>query len=176
MHELAHVRVGSSRISSGSPSNARREEVPCNAVAGEFLAPQEVFTALWATSTTSLIEHVAELAQHFFHVSGLVIMRRALDFGLVEHATYWQPYQAELAAFRDKPGGGGSFYRNASVKNSKGFARAVLAEALSGRLLLRNAGRLLGVQPGKLRLLAGEMEQWGRCEFAPPCHACAWRA
>lgn len=66
---------------------------------------------------------------------------------------------AELAAFRDKTGGGGSFYRNASVKNSKRFAHAVLAEALSGRLLLRDAGRLLGVQPGKLRLLAGELEQ-----------------
>ena len=158
MHELAHVWVGSSGISSASPGNARREEVFCNAVAGEFLAPQEVFTALWATSTTSLIERVAELAQHF-HVSRLVIMRRALDLGLVDHATYWQHYQAELAAFRDKPGGGGSFYRNASVKNSKRFAHAVLAEALSGRLLLRDAGRLLGVQPGKLRLLAGELEQ-----------------
>jgi Zn-dependent peptidase ImmA (M78 family) len=104
-------------------------------------------------------ERLAELAQRF-HVSRLVIMRRALDLGLVDHATYLQHYQAELAAFRNKPGGGGgNFYRNASVKNSKRFARAVLAEALSGRLLLRDAGRLLGVQPGKLRRLAGELEQ-----------------
>lgn len=66
---------------------------------------------------------------------------------------------AELAAFRNKPGDGGNFYRNASVKNSKRFARAVLAEALSGCLLLRDAGRLLGVQPGKLRLLARELKQ-----------------
>lgn len=158
IHELAHVWVGSSGISSASPGNARPEEMFCNAVAGEFLAPQDVFTTLWTASTNNLIERVAELAQHF-HVSRLVIMRRALDLGLVDYATYWQHYQAELAAFRDKPGGGGSFYRNASVKNSKRFARAVLAEALSGRLLLRDAGRLLGVQPGKLRLLAGELEQ-----------------
>lgn len=157
IHELAHIWVGSSGISNGSPGNARREEVFCNAVAGEFLAPHDVFTALWANSTTSLPERVAELALRF-HVSRLVIMRRALDLGLVDHAAYWQHYQAELAAFRDKPGGGGNFYRNASVKNSKRFARAVLAEALSGRLLLRDAGHLLGVQPGKLRLLAGELE------------------
>ena len=149
MHELAHVWVGSSGISSASPGNARLEEVFCNAVAGEFLAPHDVFTDLWDASTASLPERVAELALRF-HVSRLVIMRRALDLGLVDHATYQQHYQAELAAFRDKPGGGGSFYRNASVKNSKRFARAVLAEALSGRLLLRDAGRLLGVQPGKL--------------------------
>ena len=157
MHELAHIWVGSSGISNASPGNVRREEVFCNAVAGEFLAPHDVFIPLWTASTASLAERLAELAQRF-HVSRLVIMRRALDLGLVDHATYLQHYQAELAAFRDKPGGGGSFYRNASVKNSKRFARAVLAEALSGRLLLRDAGRLLGVQPGKLRLLAGELE------------------
>ena len=154
MHELAHIWVGSSGISNASPGYARHEEVFCNAVAGEFLAPQEVFIPLWSSSATGLPERVAELAQRF-HVSRLVIMRRAFDLGLVDHATYLQHYQAELAAFRDKPGSGGSFYRNASAKNSKRFARAVLAEALSGRLLLRDAGRLLGVQPGKLRLLAG---------------------
>lgn len=158
MHELAHIWVGSSGISSASPGNGRREEVFCNAVAGEFLAPHDVFTPLWNASIADLPERVAELAQRF-HVSRLVIMRRALDLGLVDHATYLQHYQAELAAFRGKPGGRGNFYRNASVKNSKRFARAVLAEALSGRLLLRDAGRLLGVQPGKLRLLAGELEQ-----------------
>lgn len=158
LHELAHVWLGSSGISNASPGNARREEVFCNAVAGEFLAPRDAFMALWNASTAELPVRVAELAQRF-HVSSLVIMRRALDLGLVNHATYWQHYQAELAAFRNKPGGGGSFYRNASSKNSKRFARAVLAEALSGRLLLRDAGRLLGVQPGKLRLLAGELEQ-----------------
>jgi Zn-dependent peptidase ImmA (M78 family) len=158
MHELAHLWVGSSGISNASPGNTRREEVFCNAVASEFLVPQNVFIPLWTASTASLPERLAELALRF-HVSRLVIMRRALDLGLVDHATYLQHYQAELAAFRDKPGSGGNFYRNASVKNSKRFAHAVLAEALSGRLLLRDAGRLLGVQPGKLRLLAGELEQ-----------------
>ncbi len=158
LHELAHVWLGSSGISSASPGDTRREEAFCNAVAGEFLAPREVFMAGWRASTAELSVRVAELSQRF-HVSSLVIMRRALDLGLVNHATYWQHYQAELAAFRNKPGSGGSFYRNASSKNSKRFARAVLAEALSGRLLLRDAGRLLGVQPGKLRLLAGAFEQ-----------------
>ncbi|MFZ2124615.1 MAG: XRE family transcriptional regulator [Rhodoferax sp.] len=158
IHELAHIWVGSSGISNASPGNTRREEIFCNAVAGEFLAPHDVFTPLWSASTAGLPERVAELAQRF-HVSRLVIMRRAFDLDLVDHATYLQHYQAELAAFRNKPGGGGNFYRNANAKNSKRFARAVLAEALSGRLLLRDAGRLLGVQPGKLKVLAGELEQ-----------------
>jgi len=89
-----------------------------------------------------------------------VYFRQLVDAAEAAGSTASLPERVvELAAFRNKPGGGGNFYRNASVKNSERFARAVLAEALSGRLLLRDAGRLLGVQPGKLQLLAGEREQ-----------------
>jgi hypothetical protein len=37
------------------------------------------------------------------------------------------------------------------------FAKAVIAEAFSGRLLLRDAGKLLGVQPAKLHVLSGPL-------------------
>ncbi len=39
-------------------------------------------------------------------------------------------------------------------KNSTRLSKAVLTETLSGRMLLREAGNLLGVQPAKLRTLA----------------------
>jgi len=42
-------------------------------------------------------------------------------------------------------------------KNSERFAKAVTAEALSGRLLLRDAGKLLGVQPAKIRQFAEQL-------------------
>lgn len=84
-------------------------------------------------------------------------MRRALDLGLVDHATYTEHYLSELAAFRMLEGGGGNFYRNAGAKNSLRFAQAVVTEALSGRLLLREAGRLLGVQPSKIREFAEQV-------------------
>lgn len=154
LHELAHLWVGSSGVSNAKPGNTRREEVFCNAVAGEFLVPQEAFISLWQNHVDPLPLRVAELA-HRFHVSTLVVMRRALDLGFVDQGTYWQHYQAEVAAFKNKDSGQGNFYRNASAKNSKRFASAVLTEALSGRLLLRDAGHLLGVQPNKLKTLAG---------------------
>lgn len=156
LHELAHIWLGSSGISNAAPGNTRREEVVCNGVAGEFLAPSVVFGALWAASTQDLTARVANLAQRF-HVSRLVIIRRALDMGLVDQATYSSFYRAELDAFRAMGGGGGSFYRNAATKNSARFAKAVIAEALSGRLLLRDAGKLLGVQPSKIRDFAGKL-------------------
>lgn len=156
LHELAHLWIGSSGISSVVPGNTRREETTCNAIAGEFLAPTSLFTRLWTTSTQDMAERVAELA-HRFHVSRFVIIRRALDMGLVDQATYSAFYRAELDNFRSAEGGGSSFYRNAGAKNSARFARAVIAEAFSGRLLLREAGRLLGVQPSKIRSFAGQL-------------------
>lgn len=84
-------------------------------------------------------------------------MRRALDLNLVDQATYSDYYLAMLAAFRNQEGGGGNFYRTAGAKNSLRFSQAVVTEALSGRLLLREAGRLLGVQPSKIREFAGQL-------------------
>ncbi len=92
-----------------------------------------------------------------FHVSRVVVWRRALDLGLIERATYNEQYIAELTAFRLREGGAGNFYRNAGAKNSKRFARAVVAEAFSGRLLMREAGKLLGVQPAKIKTFAEQL-------------------
>ena len=156
LHELAHIWLGSSGISNAVPGNTRREEVVCNGVAGEFLAPSVIFGELWAAAAQDLAVRVAQLAQRF-HVSRFVVIRRALDMGLVDHATYLTFYHEELDAFRNAESGGGSFYRNAGAKNSARFARAVIAEAFSGRLLLRDAGKLLGVQPSRIRDFAGQL-------------------
>ncbi|WP_263596289.1 XRE family transcriptional regulator [Pandoraea terrae] len=48
-HELAHIWIGSSGISDVSTDNRRSEEVFCNAVAGEFLAPEMEFRNAWRT-------------------------------------------------------------------------------------------------------------------------------
>jgi Zn-dependent peptidase ImmA (M78 family)/DNA-binding XRE family transcriptional regulator len=154
LHELAHIWIGSSGISNISPSSHRREEVVCNAIAGEFLAPAELFLRKWQESSENLKVKVLVIARQF-HVSSLVIIRRALDMGLIDRTTYNEFYLSELAAFRSMEGGGGNYYRNAGAKNSPRFSKAVIAEAFSGRLLLRDAGRLLGVQPSKIRDYAG---------------------
>jgi len=156
IHELAHIWVGVSGISNVAPGNSRREEIFCNAVAGEFLVPREVFLQRWNENTEEVGIRVLELARQF-HVSGIVIMRRALDLNLIDQRTYTDYYLAKLAAFRNQEGGGGNFYRTAGAKNSLRFSQAVVTEALSGRLLLREAGRLLGVQPSKIREFAGQL-------------------
>ena len=157
-HELAHIWIGSTGVSNVALGNNRREEVACNAIAAEFLVPGNLFLPLWDASDLNIDERVAVLAKHF-HVSQLVIMRRALESGLVGRQDYLAHYRAQLQKFREIEGGGGSFYRNAGAKNSVRFARAVIAEAKSGRLLMRDAGRLLGVQPAKIDVFAEQLEK-----------------
>lgn len=157
LHELAHIWIGSSGISDAAPASHRQEEAFCNAVAGEFLVPEAKFKALWreADDWRSLLPELVAA----FHVSRLVIARRACDFGFISREEYGQFYVAELNAYQAQKSSGGSFYRTTDSKNSKRFSRAVLSEALSGRLLLREAGKLLGIQPAKVRTYAEKTDE-----------------
>ncbi|HJH21673.1 XRE family transcriptional regulator [Pseudomonas sp. FP215] len=149
MHELAHIWIGSTGVSDGSSQGARQEEAFCNAVAGEFLAPEDDFRAHW-NSALHWEENLAPLAGRF-RVSTLVIARRARDLGHISSEQYGAYYRRVLQEYRDKGGSGGDYYRVAAIRNSTRLSKAVLAEAQSGRILLRDAGKLLGVQPAKLK-------------------------
>lgn len=155
IHEIAHLWLGQSGISSAKPNERRREEQFCNAVAGEFLAPAQEMRALWRNEA-ELEDNVTSLARNF-HVSKYVIIRRALDLGLVSYETYQEYYGALLRSFNESDGAGGNFYAIAQNKNSAKFSKALLGETLTGRVLLRDASRLLGVSPAKLKTYAMEI-------------------
>lgn len=157
MHELAHIWIGSSGISDGNTTGGRKEEIFCNAVAGEFLVPEDSFRADW-NDEIPWEDNLAPLASRY-HVSTLVIGRRARDLGYISSEQYGAYYRRELKAFQDKEGGSGDYYRTATAKNSTRLSNAVLAEARSGRLLLRDAGKLLGMQPAKLRTYASKLTE-----------------
>ncbi|TWD45703.1 ImmA/IrrE family metallo-endopeptidase [Pseudomonas sp. SJZ131] len=157
LHELAHIWIGSSGVSDGNSANGRDEERFCNAVAGEFLAPEVQFRALW-NAEIDWEENLAPLATRF-HISKLAIGRRACDLGYISQAQYSAYYRMVLKAFQNEKGGAGDYYRNATAKNSPRLSKAVLTEAMSGRMLLREAGNLLGVQPAKLRTLANKISE-----------------
>ena len=157
LHELAHIWIGSSGVSDGNSENGREEEHFCNAVAGEFLAPEVQFRALW-NADVDWQDNLAPIATRF-HISKLAIGRRALDLGYISQAQYSAYYRMILKAFQDEKGGAGDYYRNATANNSSRLSKAVLTEAMSGRMLLREAGHLLGVQPAKLRTLVSKITE-----------------
>ena len=144
-HELAHLWIGSSGISNLSDAASRREERFCNAVAGEFLAPEAEFRKAWDAGV-DWIENINRLVA-IFHVSTLVTARRARDLGLIDTKTYHDYYLSELESFRRRKKSKGGGFATFTARNGSRLAQAVIREALSGRMLMRDAGRLLGVQP-----------------------------
>lgn len=148
-HELAHVWIGCSGVSDGEPANHRDEEVLCNAVAAELLAPEREFLSFW-DEEASWQENIAPLTS-LFHVSGWVIARRALTFSLISASEYGAFIAEKTAEHRARSKLGTPPYnRLQTARVSKTFAAAVASEALSGRMLLRDAARLIGVKPHKL--------------------------
>jgi Zn-dependent peptidase ImmA (M78 family) len=153
-HELAHLWIGSSGISSLPDSASRREERFCNAVAGEFLAPEDEFRKAW-DGRADWRENIGRLVS-IFHVSNLVIARRARDLGFIDEQTHNEYYRSELESFRRtrKLEGGG--HADMYTRNGKQFSQAVVREALTGKLLMRDAARLLDISPSSILTCARE--------------------
>lgn len=152
IHEIAHLWIGKSGISTAKSNETRAEERFCNAVAGEFLAPTTLMMAHWSRQKT-LQENTSNIAK-LLHVSRYVIARRALDLGFIEPDDYNEYYQELMAEFNASSGAGGNDYAVVQNKNSVHFSKALMVETLSGRVLLRDAGRLLGISPDKLKRYA----------------------
>lgn len=159
IHELCHVWIGQSGISDGGVSNHRQEETLCNAVAAEFLVPASEFRKLWDEECEEWQENLAPL-EAYFHVSTWVLARRAQTLGYISKEEYFE-YVLKLRQDhknRKKTAGGPDYYKVKNSQISHLFSRAVVSEALSGQLLLRDASLLLGgIKPGKIAQFAKEL-------------------
>lgn len=160
IHELCHIWIGQSGISDGDARTSRKEEILCNAVAAEFLVPAEEFTQLWQPDLEFWQDNLAPLELHF-RVSRWVLTRRALTLKLIGYDDY-AGYIARLKAEwqeREKNGNSGpGYYKTKKAQISLPFSRAVVAQALSGQLLLREASVLLdGMRPAKIPVFAKEL-------------------
>ena len=164
-HELAHIWLNISAISNfglnRSPEGYDPLEIFCNRVAAEFLVARAEFLERWRRDLT--LGQNADALSREFRVSTLVIARRALDLERTTGEQYLRFYERaaearEAAPKKKEKGGGPDFYTLARIRNGSKFAKAVLTEALEGRLLLRDAGQLLSVKPAKLKELAKELE------------------
>lgn len=149
-HELAHLWLGASGLSdvsaAGSP-DGQREEVWCNRVAAEILAPRAQVRA--ELHSDEALEATLQRLTRTFKVSSLVVLRRLLDVGHLDRATFEQAWDKELDRVRDlarQGSGGGDFYRTTMARVSPRFARALVVSTLEGQTLYRDAFRMLGVK------------------------------
>lgn len=158
IHELCHIWLGVTGISDGDPSNKREEEVLCNKVAAEFLVPGDEFEQLWHGKVDHWTDNIAHLRAHF-HVSSWVIARRALTLGMIDLQEYRDFISEQEEAYRNRQrkNGAVSPYKVRKAQLSDRFALAVVREALSGKMLLRDASRLLNIKPNKVKTFAKEI-------------------
>jgi Zn-dependent peptidase ImmA (M78 family) len=121
------------------------------------LVPRPLFLSAW-DGRQSLAWNARALSQRF-KVSQVVIARRALDCGKItwdEHQAFFE--QEKRGWQKQDDAGGGNFYATALVKNGKRFTRAVLHSAMSGDLMLRDAGSLLHMKPATVQNLYWEFK------------------
>ena len=149
IHELAHIWLGRSGVSDAKPENHLKEEQLCNAVAAEFLVPADEFSKLWEYKE-NWKSNIPFLVSHF-RVSQWVIARRAETLNFISLQDYQDFIRERLEAHRNRERDGSPPYtRLQKGRVSEQFAFAVTSEALSGRMLLRDAARLIGIRPDKI--------------------------
>ena len=158
IHELCHIWIGQSGISDGNTNTHRQEEVLCNAVAAEFLVPAQEFRALWQHDSESWEDNLPPLEAHF-HVSTWALARRALTLNFISQQEYGRYiFEQKMRHEQRKGSGGPTYYQTKKAQISRQFSQAVVGEALSGQLLLREAGELLGgIKPGKIETFDREL-------------------
>lgn len=145
IHELAHLVLGQSAISDLSIHSREKEEMICNAVAAEYLTPEVIFLKKW-NEALSIEENIDDL-RSVFRVSSWVIARRAADLKLISK----HEYSKYVSLINEKStSSGGDYNRNQKVRSSERLTVAVVTQALEGKMLLREAQSLTGIQPNKL--------------------------
>lgn len=145
-HELAHIWLGVTGVSDVLPSKFGDSiERLCNRVAAELLVPRDTFISQWGGP-----QDIDKLAK-YYRVSRLVIARLALDNHLVDQGFY---DEIATKSRHTKPTGTPSALVTIPIRNSKKFTRTIVASAMSGKTLLRDAASLLNVKPDTVMALA----------------------
>ena len=152
IHELAHIWIGKSGISNISLETSTKEihektEKLCNDVAAEVLVPEDILKSKWKD-----LKKIDELIS-FFHVSGVVIARRAVDLNLLKWEEFLEFYNKEKIKwekYQQSKQSGGNINNTLPLRYGTHFTKTLLSAAINGQIVLRDAGRFLGIHPSKL--------------------------
>ncbi len=138
LHEVAHIWIGQSGVSSWNQD--QDVEAFCNKVAAEFLMPSDIFMKNWQTKNKD--ENINKMVL-IFKVSRLAIIIKAVTLNLLPQIEINNERESLLKEISRKDSNGGNFYNTMFIRQSKTFCNAVLNQAISQHLPLREAARLL---------------------------------
>lgn len=146
IHELVHVFVGNS-IGIGynpiHPSSQPLEKF-CDKVASEILVPSSFFEVSWNSYNDSYYDKFSRLANQY-HVSKLVIAKKALDSNFIQQSDFWEFYNF-YTSIPFKKSSGGTYWNSKPYEVSRKFYSFVDAALKQGRILPSNAYKLTNMK------------------------------
>ncbi len=163
-HELAHVWIGRDGLFNlirTLPHDDEAEQF-CNAVAAEFLVPEEKLLARWDEARAA--ERPFSYLARLFKVSPIVAARRALDLRLIDKPHFFKFYEAEQEDWAKRKDDqrkkkGGNFYATQDARLGRRFAFAVVRAVREGRLLYREAYNLTDLRGATFEKYANRLIQ-----------------
>lgn len=143
-HELAHIWLGESALDDARMDAVADDVIErwCNAVAAELLVPEGDLRHQHDPAA-DLFDEARRLARRY-KVSTLVALHSLFDARLVSWERFLSTYHDELDRLEVASSSGGDYYRTQPARLGKRFTRAVLASALEGQTLYRDAFAILG--------------------------------
>jgi Zn-dependent peptidase ImmA (M78 family) len=156
LHELAHLWLGATGVSGGSPDT--QLETYCNSVAGEILFPAHEMNQLYFLHRASLQETIGAVAQFASKrkISRAMVAYKLLLVNIITHARWREldkHYEDEWIAARaqpatkDKNEGGPSYYVVKRHRLGHALLDLVKNSLAEGFLTHTKAGLVLGVKP-----------------------------
>lgn len=123
-HELTHLLLGESAIC-GDDENTK-EEIFCNAVAGEFLVPEHDLNISINGVTDLLSYNSLKKLYNSYGVSEHVILRRLLDANKISRKDYISYINSYEESFSKSSGSGGNYLNNMIKYNGKAYYSVIL--------------------------------------------------
>lgn len=162
VHELAHLWIGSTGISNAtseeSSTNIEIERF-CNKVAAEILVSEKIFSQEWEPQDFQSMLDLAQDISDKFCVSVFVVLRQALDQGLISLNEYMvaKDEASELVTPPRQSGDGGTFFYTMRSRNGRVLVGELVVALRQGSVLYREAAQLLNVQP---KVIDGIMQRY----------------
>lgn len=123
-HELTHLLLGESAIC-GDDENTK-EEIFCNAVAGEFLVPEHDLNISINGVTDLLSYNSLKKLYNSYGVSEHVILRRLLDANKISRMDYISYINSYEESFSKSSGSEGNYLNNMIKYNGKAYYSVIL--------------------------------------------------
>ena len=148
VHEIAHVFLGSSGISSVNMEHRTEPGVEgwCNRVAAEFLVPSSLLQGLLPDQAPADLPRFVEELANKFRVSRLVILLRLREVKWLDADDFQNLFKNAMALVPRRTGGGGNFFRTQISRVSPTFAAEMVRCVFEGRETYTTAFRMLGVK------------------------------